>query len=74
MLAEETFWDLFRSLGHWYFELFLILLFDVIEGLPQGKALDLTQAMPVVGSDVVVVGSNGFTGRHLVAHLRADCG
>lgn len=32
MLAEETFWDLFRSLGHWYFELFLILLFDVIIG------------------------------------------
>jgi malate dehydrogenase len=48
--------------AHWLAERELadLVLVDVIEGMPQGKALDLTQAMPVVGSDVVVVGSNGF--------------
>ena len=34
MLTEqpETFWTLFRSLGHWEFELFLMILFDLIIG------------------------------------------
>jgi len=32
MLAEETFWMLFNSLAHWEFEIFLMLLFDVIIG------------------------------------------
>jgi len=31
MLAE-TFWDLFKSLPHWEFELFLMILFDVVIG------------------------------------------
>lgn len=48
--------------AHWLAERELadLVLVDVVEGMPQGKALDLTQAMPVVGSDVVVVGSNGY--------------
>lgn len=30
---HETFWDLLMDPAHWYFELFLIVLFDVIVGL-----------------------------------------
>jgi len=37
-----------------------VVLVDIIEGLPQGKALDLAEATPVVGRDVHVVGSNGY--------------
>ena len=32
MLGTETFWDLFYSLPHWQFEIFLMVLFDVIIG------------------------------------------
>jgi malate dehydrogenase len=37
-----------------------VVLVDVIEGIPQGKALDLAQAGPVHGYDSTVVGSNGY--------------
>jgi malate dehydrogenase len=37
-----------------------VVLVDVIEGLPQGKALDLAEAMPIVGKDVWLTGSNGY--------------
>ena len=37
-----------------------IALVDIIEGLPQGKALDILEAGPVVGYDSRVVGSNGY--------------
>jgi malate dehydrogenase len=37
-----------------------IILVDIVEGMPQGKALDLAQAMPVIGKDVEVVGSNSY--------------
>ena len=38
--------------AHWLAERELadLVLVDVIEGMPQGKALDLAQAMPVIGS------------------------
>src|SRR5581483_5519645 len=36
------------------------VLVDVIEGVPQGKALDLAQAGPVHGYDARLVGSNGY--------------
>jgi len=39
---------------------FDIVLVDVVEGLPQGKALDLLQAGPVLGSDAQVVGTNDY--------------
>ncbi|KKU50130.1 MAG: hypothetical protein UY47_C0004G0011 [Parcubacteria group bacterium GW2011_GWB1_49_7] len=32
-METETFWTLFTDLAHWEFELFLILLFDVLVGL-----------------------------------------
>ena len=37
-----------------------IVLVDVIEGFPQGKALDITQAGPLLGFDSKVVGTNDW--------------
>jgi malate dehydrogenase len=37
-----------------------IVLMDVIEGLPQGKALDLAHAGPLVGSDARIIGTNDW--------------
>jgi malate dehydrogenase len=37
-----------------------VVLVDVVEDLPQGKALDMLEAGPVVGSDARVTGSNGY--------------
>jgi len=37
-----------------------IVLFDVVEGVPQGKALDLTQCGPVEGFDAKITGTNDY--------------
>lgn len=37
-----------------------VVLVDIIEGMPQGKALDLAEAAPVEGYDSRLVGSNGY--------------
>jgi malate dehydrogenase len=37
-----------------------VVLFDVVEGLPQGKALDLLEAGPVEGFDCSIVGTNRY--------------
>ncbi|MFH1262917.1 MAG: malate dehydrogenase [Pseudomonadota bacterium] len=37
-----------------------IVLIDIIEGVPQGKALDLLEAAPVEGYDVSIVGTNDY--------------
>ena len=37
-----------------------IVLFDVVEGVPQGKALDLSQCAPVEGFDAEIKGSNDY--------------
>jgi len=37
-----------------------VVLFDVVEGLPQGKALDLAAAGPVEGFDAVLKGTNDY--------------
>lgn len=39
-----------------------VILIDVAEGLPQGKALDLAQAMAVEGRSSKIVGSNDYAG------------
>jgi malate dehydrogenase len=48
--------------AHWLAEREIadIVLVDIVEGMPQGKALDLLEAMPVIGKDVSVVGSNDY--------------
>jgi malate dehydrogenase len=37
-----------------------VVLVDIVEGLPQGKALDLNQSGPVIGYEPTVVGTNGY--------------
>ena len=37
-----------------------VVLVDIIEGLPQGKALDLLESGPVVGTDASIVGTNSY--------------
>jgi malate dehydrogenase len=51
-----------HTTAHWLAaqELADLVLVDVVEKMPQGKALDLMQALPVHGLDVRVVGSNGY--------------
>jgi len=48
--------------AHWLAEREIadIVLVDIIEGIPQGKALDLQEALPVIGKDVRVTGSNEY--------------
>lgn len=37
-----------------------VVLFDIAEGVPQGKALDIAQCGPIFGTDVRVVGTNQY--------------
>jgi malate dehydrogenase len=48
--------------AHWLMakELADVVLIDVVEGVPQGKALDLRQALPIERSDVHITGSNDY--------------
>jgi malate dehydrogenase len=48
--------------AHWIAakELADVALIDVVEGVPQGKALDLMEAMPIEKRDVNVVGANDY--------------
>jgi len=48
--------------AHWLAEREIadIVLVDIVEGMPQGKALDMFEAMPIVGKDVKITGSNGY--------------
>ncbi len=48
--------------AHWLVskELGDVVLVDIIEGMPQGKALDLAQACPIEGLDSQLTGANGY--------------
>src|ERR671914_1327480 len=37
-----------------------VVLVDIVEGMPQGKALDLNQSGPIVGYEPNLVGTNGY--------------
>jgi len=50
VLAEQI---AYRELGD-------VVLFDVVEGLPQGKALDIAEGAPIRGSDAKVLGTNRY--------------
>jgi malate dehydrogenase len=50
VLAEQI---AYRELGD-------VVLFDVVEGLPQGKALDLAEGAPVAGADAEIRGTNRY--------------
>lgn len=51
--ATAAHWIAARELGD-------VVLVDVVEGIPQGKALDLLEAGPVAGFDVNVIGTNSY--------------
>jgi malate dehydrogenase len=51
--ASAALWAASKELGD-------VVLVDIAEGIPQGKALDLAQAAPVEGFDVKMVGTNGY--------------
>jgi len=51
--ATAAHWAAAKELGD-------IVLFDVVEGLPEGKALDLREAGPLEGFDSVVVGTTDY--------------
>ncbi|MFV0389794.1 MAG: malate dehydrogenase [Pyrinomonadaceae bacterium] len=48
--------------AHWIAskELADVVLVDIVDGVPQGKALDLAQSAPIDGFDVKLVGSNNY--------------
>ena len=48
--------------AHWIAERELadVVLLDVVEGMPQGKGLDLAQAMPIIGKDSEIIGTNDY--------------
>ena len=51
--ATAAHWAAARGLGN-------VVLMDVVEGVPQGKALDLSQAGPVDGFSNLVTGTNDY--------------
>jgi malate dehydrogenase len=52
VLAQEI---AYRELGD-------VVIFDVIDGMPQGKALDMAEGSPLLGSDAKVEGANDYAG------------
>jgi len=51
--ATAAHWAATKELGD-------VVLVDILEGIPQGKALDLFEASPIEGFDAKVTGSNGY--------------
>src|SRR5437764_687086 len=39
-----------------------VRLFDIVEGVPQGKALDIVQGSPIEGYDAAITGANDYAG------------
>ncbi len=52
VLAQEL---AYRELGD-------VVIFDVVEGMPQGKALDMAEGAPLLGSDAKIEGANDYKG------------
>jgi malate dehydrogenase len=48
--------------AHWLAEREIadLVLVDIVEGMPQGKSLDMLEAMPIIGKDVEIVGANDY--------------
>jgi len=48
--------------AHWIAERELadVVLLDVVDGMPQGKGLDLLEAMPIIGKDANILGTNNY--------------
>ncbi len=52
VLAEQA---AYRDLGD-------VVIFDVVEDMPQGKALDMAEGAPLVGADAKISGTNAYDG------------
>src|ERR1035437_7497044 len=54
--------DVAATAAHWLAskELADVVLIDIIEGVPQGKGLDLLEAMPIEKRDSFVLGTNDY--------------
>src|SRR5216117_1954555 len=39
-----------------------VVLFDVVDGVPQGKALDIVQGSSIEGYDAAITGANDYSG------------
>jgi malate dehydrogenase len=37
-----------------------VVLVDIVEGLPQGKGLDMLESCPIIGSSVSIIGTNSY--------------
>ncbi len=37
-----------------------VVLVDIVKGMPQGKALDLAESMPIIGTDANIIGTNAY--------------
>lgn len=48
--------------AHWLAEREIadLVLIDIVEGMPQGKALDMAEALPIIGKDVEIIGANDY--------------
>ena len=53
MGATAAHWIASKELGD-------VVLLDIVEGMPQGKALDLLESAPVEGVDVDIKGTNNY--------------
>ncbi len=51
--ATAAHWAAAKELGD-------IVLVDILEGIPQGKALDLFESAPIEGFDANIIGTNGY--------------
>ncbi|MBI5970200.1 MAG: malate dehydrogenase [Deltaproteobacteria bacterium] len=51
--AHTALWIALKELGD-------VVLLDIVEGVPQGKSLDLMEASPIEGFDSLVVGTNDY--------------
>ncbi len=51
--ATTAHWAAAKELGD-------VVLIDIVEGLPQGKALDLAESSPIEGFDCSVIGTNDY--------------
>lgn len=51
--ATTAHWAATRELGD-------LVLVDIVEGLPQGKALDMAESFPVAGFDARITGANSY--------------
>ena len=51
--ASAANWIVSKELGD-------VVLVDIVEGVPQGKALDLSEATPLLGVDSKIIGTNSY--------------